>query len=142
VVGRWTLLEEVAIADCALEVDGASLDDLFATAGRAVAEIMVDPATVPPTEERTLALTAPSLELLLYDWLSELLFLKDSEQMVFPQVTARVSPGSPCRLSATMAGSRIGADTGRRADPKAVTLHRFWLGPADGGWRASVVLDI
>ena len=141
-MGRWALLEDVAIADCALEIEGQSLDDLFATAGRAVAEVMVDPPTVPLTEERTLALTASSLELLLYDWLSELLFLKDSEQLVFPRVKATVSPGEPCRLLAAMAGGRIAAGTERRADPKAVTLHRFGLWRADGGWRASLVLDI
>ena len=141
-MGQWALLDDVAVADCALEIEGQSLDDLFATAGRAVAEIMVDPATVPSTEERTLALTASSLELLLFDWLSELLFLKDSEQLVFPRVTATVHPGPPCRLLVTMAGGRLGAETERRADPKAVTLYRFRLEPTNGGWRASLVLDI
>jgi protein archease len=141
-VGLWTPLEDVAIADCALEIEGHSLDDLFATAGRAVAEVMADPATVPLTDVRTLAVTAPSLELLLYDWLSELLFLKDSEQMVFPRVETHVEAGSPCRLVATLRGSRLAPGTDRRADPKAMTLHRFRLSGADDGWRCSLVLDI
>ena len=120
-MGQWTVLEDVAVADCALEIEGRSLDHMFTTAARAVAEIMADPATVRVTDERTLALTAPSLDLLLFDWLSELLFLGDSEQLVFPRVTATVHPGSPCRLQATLAGGRLGPATERRADPKAVT---------------------
>ena len=141
-MGRWTLLEDVAIADCALEVEASTLDDLFATAARAVAEVMVDPDTVRLSVERPLTLTAPSLDLLLYDWLSELLFLKDSERLVFPRVQARVHEGSPCTLTAAMVGGPIAGDTVGRADAKAVTLHMFGLERAGHGWRARVVLDV
>jgi protein archease len=141
-VGQWALLEDVAIADCALEIEARTLDDLFATAARAVAEIMVDPTTVHESVERSLAITAPSIDLLLYDWLSELVYLKDSEQLVFPRVQAHVRVGSPCHLSVAMTGGPIAADTVRRSDPKAVTLHLFGVAPTDGCWRARVVLDI
>lgn len=141
-MGQWTLLDDVAIADCALEIGGKSLDDLFATAAHALAAVMVDPASVRPRVQRAVTLTARSIDLLLFDWLSELIALKDSEQLVFTRVDPRVTPGSPCRLSATMAGGPIGPDTIRRADPKAVTLHLFEVAPLDGGWRARVVLDI
>jgi SHS2 domain-containing protein len=70
-VGRHEILEAVAIADCAVEVQGDDLDDLFATAAAAVAELMVDPATVSLTAKRRVTLTAP--DLLLYDRLSELM---------------------------------------------------------------------
>jgi protein archease len=141
-MGQWALLEDVAIGDCALEVEGQSLDDLFATAARAVAEVMVDPATVRISVERSLTLTATSLDLLLYDWLSELLYLKDGEQLVFPHVVATVRVGPECRLSVTMSGGPITAETTRRADPKAVTFHMFRVAPAGEGWRARLVLDI
>lgn len=141
-MGQWTFLDDVAIADCALEIAGESLDDLFATAAHALAALMVDPASVRPRVRRVVTLTAPSIDLLLFDWLSELIALKDSEQLVFTRVDLHVSPGSPCRLSATMAGGAIGPDTIRRADPKAVTLHLFAVTPRERGWCARVVLDI
>ena len=141
-MGTWTLLEDVAIADCAIEIEGTTLDDLFGTAGRAVADVMVDPATVPLSIERSLTLAAPSLDLLLYDWLSELLYLKDSERLVFPAVEARVQEGPPCRLAVAMRGGPIGEETIGRADPKAVTLHLLAVERVDGGWRARVVLDV
>lgn len=81
-MGRHEILETVAIADCAMQI-GDDLDDLFATAATAVAELMVDPATVPLTVERRVTLTAPALDLLMHDWLSELIYLKDSERLVF-----------------------------------------------------------
>ena len=43
--GIHEILEAVAVAGCALEVEGADLDELFETAAAAVNELMVDPAT-------------------------------------------------------------------------------------------------
>jgi len=142
-VGRWEFLEEVAVADCAVEVEGTDLDDVFATAAEALAEVMVDPATVAPVAERTLTLSAPSLDLLLYDWLAELIYLKDSERMIFTRAEVHVTQDPPCALTARLRGGPI--DPGRtalRADAKAVTLHRFALERAPDGWRARVVVDI
>lgn len=142
-MGHYEVLETMAVADCALDVEAESLDDLFETAARAIAELMVDPATVSPGAEREIAISAPSLDLLLYDWLSELIFLKDSEQMVFPETSVRVSGQSPAQLGARLRGAVIDpARMALRADPKAVTLHQFALAPHDGGWRARVVIDI
>ena len=142
-MGRHEILEAVAVADCAMEIEGDDLDDLFASAATAVAELMVDPATVALTVERRVTLAAPALDLLLYDWLSELIFLKDSEQLVFPTARVRVLPGTPCRLEARLSGGVIDrARTGLRADPKAVTFHQFTVEPAARGWRARVVIDI
>ncbi len=142
-MGRHAFLESVAIADCAVEIEGDDLDDLFATAARALVEVMVDPATVRASVERRVELTAPSLDLLLYDWLSELIYVKDSEQLVFPVTEVRVSGGSPPRLTARLTGGVIDrATTALRADPKAVTFHQFVVEPQARGWRARVIIDI
>jgi SHS2 domain-containing protein len=142
-VGRHEILETVAIADCAMQIEGDDLDDLFATAATAVAELMVDPFTVPLTVERRVTLTAPALDLLMHDWLSELIYLKDSERLVFPVTSVTVRPEPPCRLVARMSGGAIDREsTGLRADPKAVTLHQLAVEPGARGWRARVVIDI
>lgn len=142
-MGRYVLLDAIAIADCAMDVEGDSLDDLFATAARAVAEVMVDPGTVGRDRVRHVDLAAPSIDLLLFDWLSELIFLKDTEEAVFPDVEVRVTGGEPWRLGARLAGGVIDRDgTETRADVKAVTFHQFVVEPSAGGWRARVVLDI
>ncbi|MBI4637921.1 MAG: archease [Candidatus Rokubacteria bacterium] len=142
-MGRYEFLESVAIADCAVEVEGQDLDDLFATAAGALAEVMVDPATVSATVERTVTLAAPSLELLLYDWLSELIFLKDKEQLVFTRARVKVFREATPRLTARLRGGRIDAEgVEPRSDAKAVTFHQFTLEPRGSGWRARVVIDI
>lgn len=141
-MGSWNVLDHVAIADCALEIRGGDLDDLFATAARALADMMVDPATVSHDVERTVGLEARELDLLLHEWLSELIFLKDSEQLVFPEVTVSVRAAPP-GLRGRLTGGRIDPPrTALRADPKAVTFHQFALEPRGAGWYARVVIDI
>ncbi|HXJ34073.1 MAG TPA: archease [Candidatus Eisenbacteria bacterium] len=142
-VGRYRFIEDIAIADCAIEVDGADLDDLFGTAATALAEIMVDPATVPITLERRVTLEAEEPDLLLYDWLAELILRKDRDREIFPVAEVRVGTGRPCTLVARVHGGAIDVERmALRNDPKAVTLHAFTLEQHAGGWRAQVVIDI
>ena len=142
-MGRYTFLEDVALADCAVEIEGRSLDDLFETAAAAIARLMVDPATLTITVERTITLEAAERDMLLYDWLSEMIFLKDRDSQVFPHARVRVTGDGPYRLAAQVQGGTIDpARTALGADPKAVTFHQFALQAVDGGWRARVVIDI
>ena len=131
------------MADCALDLEGRDLGDLFETAAAALAALMVDPATVAVTLRRTITLEAAALDLLLYDWLSELIFLKDRDRHVFTRSRARVTGAGPFRLEAELAGGVIDPErTALGADPKAVTFHQFALEQNAGGWHARVVIDI
>ena len=142
-MGRYEFLEGVALADCAVEIRGDDLADLFETAALALAEVMVDPATLPITVERTISLTAPALDLLLYDWLSELIYRKDRDREVFTRGEVRVSGAGPFHLAARLRGGVIDPErTSLGADPKAVTFHQFALNSVDGAWKARVVIDI
>jgi SHS2 domain-containing protein len=141
-MGSWTALETIAMADCAFEIHGHDLDDLFATAAALLADLMVDPASLPRDVEHVVHLEARAVDLLLHDWMSELIFLKDSERLVLPEALVTVRPAPPT-LTAKLTGGRI--DRGRtvlRADPKAVTFHQFSLEPRGEGWYARVVIDI
>jgi SHS2 domain-containing protein len=142
-MGRWRVVEDVALADCALDLEGESLDDLFETAALALAALMVDPATVAVTLDRAIALEAAELDLLLYDFLSELIFLKDRDRAVFPRCRASVGGEEPFHLRAVLGGGTIDPErTILRADAKAVTFHQFALERAATGWRARLVIDI
>lgn len=142
-MGEYRFIEEVALADCALEIDGATLDDLFATAARALAAVMVDPDTIAPTIERRISLEAEARDLLLFDWLAELILRKDRDREVFSRANVSVRGDGPCHLDAVVSGAPIDAERMElRNDPKAVTLHGFALERTAAGWRARVVIDI
>jgi SHS2 domain-containing protein len=143
VMGRYRVLEDVAVADCALDIHGRDLADVFETAAAALVDLMVDPATIEISEHVGVSLDAEALDLLLFDWLSELIYLKDRDRRVFPRIRLRVHGSGPFHLTASLDGGVIDPErTARRADPKAVTFHQFALEPDDGGWRARVVIDI
>jgi protein archease len=142
-MGTYEVLEATALADCAFAIEGNSLADLFETAACAIAALMVDPATITERVERRITIEAPSLDLLLFDWLGELIFLKDSEQLVVTRTKIDVDAASPCRLQAQCIGGVIDREkTALRADAKAVTFHQFLLEPRGAGWHARVVIDI
>ena len=82
--------------------------------------------------------------MLLFDLLQELIFYKDSEQLLLrvDEVRIETQPGE-YRVTATGRGETL--DPGRheqRVDVKAVTLHQFSLEKTDDGWMAQVILDI
>ena len=142
-MGGFRFVDDVAIADCAVDLEGRDLGDLFDAAAAALAALSVDPATVATTVERLIALEAPALDLLLHDWLSELIWLKDAERLVFTESRARVCGEGPARVEARVRGGVIEAGrTALRADAKAVTLHQLAVERAGDGWRARVVIDI
>ena len=142
-MGDYRFLEDVALADCAMDVEGADPADLFETAARALAEVMVDPATVRTTVRRSIALEAAELDLLLYDWLSELIFRKDRDGEVYTCTRVAIEGSGPFRLSAEVEGGTLDpAHVELRSDPKAVTFHQFALACVDGRWRARIVIDI
>jgi SHS2 domain-containing protein len=82
--------------------------------------------------------------MLLFDFLNELIYLKDCEQLLLRVSSAEVrqAPGH-CTLNAVARGE--GLDPSRhhqRADVKAVTLHGFKVEQTGGQWRCHVLLDI
>lgn len=142
-MGTFRFLDEVALADCAVDLSASSLTDAFETAARALAEVTVDPATVQESIARHVTLEASSLDHLFSDWLSELIYFKDRNAEIYIRAVVRVTGEGPYRLAGRLSGGRIvPGRTERRADVKGVSLHPFVLEPRDGGWHARFVLDL
>ncbi len=139
----YRYLDDVALADIAFEAEGQTLSSLFEACALATTEVMADPATVRPVQTRRVELAAETLEALLYDWLSEIIWLKDAEGLLFSRFAVEVEAADPPRLAANLWGDSIAAGgAALRADVKAVTYHLFTIERTDAGWRARVVLDI
>jgi len=138
----FRFLPDVALADIAFEAESASTDGLFETCGEAITDIMVDPKTLRSTAERKLTLSSESLDRLLYDFMTELIVMKDVDSLLFASYKVRVSPDGKS-LDAVLKGEQI--DRGRhrlRNDVKAVTMHLFGIRQEGSSWKTTVVLDI
>jgi len=138
----YKFLPDVALADIAFEAESKSIDSLFESCARALTDIMVDPKTLGAKTSRKMQLKAPDSERLLYDFLTELIVIKDVDSLLFKEV--KVNIGKDGRsMSASLEGEPI--DRVRHAlrnDVKAVTMHMFGIKQDGPIWRATVVLDI
>lgn len=139
----YRFLEEVAIADVAFEAEGRTLPEVFEASALALTEVMVELEGLPPARSHEIALTAQDLETLLFRWLAELIFLKDSEGLLFRRFQIAIREGPEWELQATAWGDRIDYEKmSLRVDVKAVTYHLFALEQVPHGWKARIVLDI
>lgn len=128
---RW--VEHTGEAE--LEIEAPSEEAVFADALTALGELLGEqPGGEAARHEVELA--ASDRAALLADWLSELVYLAETDAFV-PERVAELE------LADT---SLRAAVEGRRANPphlvKAVTYHRLELRPDGEGWRARVVLDV
>lgn len=141
----FEFLEDIAIADIAFEAWGTDLEELFIAAADATMNVMVENLdAIRPWERRELELTNEALDMLLFDFLQELIYYKDSERLLLRVPHVKIQKrGGDHALSARAQGEALDPERHQqRVDVKAVTLHRFNLVSTEQGWRASVILDI
>ena len=138
----YRFLPDVALADIAYEADAPSADALFESCARALSDIMVDRRTLRHKVVREFSMTSDDIDRLLYDFLTELIVVKDVDSLLFGDFKVRVAPSGES-LTAVARGETI--DRQRHAlrnDVKAVTMHMFGVNRVGKRWRATVVLDI
>jgi SHS2 domain-containing protein len=138
-------LEEIGTADIAFEAIGRDLPELFSDAADAMTNVMIDNIeAIQPRDTRQIELSNEKLDMLLFDFLQELIFLKDAERLLLRMRDVHVDEKSDSYfLQATAKGEPLDAERHhQRADVKAVTLHDFSVEKTEGGWRARVLLDI
>jgi SHS2 domain-containing protein len=141
-------LEEIGTADIAFEATGRDLPELFTAAADATMNVMIDNIdAIEPRETQQIELSNDSIEMLLFDFLQELIYFKDARRLLLRPCKTQIDQnGEEYFLKATVAGEQLDATRHhQRADAKAVTLHDFSVkkhDPPEAGWRASVLLDI
>lgn len=135
-------LEDIAIADTAFEARGETPEELLLAAADALIATIADPATIQPRRECAVQLTEPDLSELLFAWLSEIVFLKDAETMVFCDADVTIREGTSWELSGHVRGDSVQGDQLLGSDVKAVTKHMYDVSHDGNQWVARVVLDI
>jgi SHS2 domain-containing protein len=141
----YHFLEEIGTADIAFEATGRDLPELFSDAADATMNVMIENLdAIEPRETRHIELSNDKIDMLLFDFLQELIYFKDAERLLLRVRNVRIDEkDKKYFLEAEAAGEPLDATRHRqRADVKAVTLHDFSVQKEDDGWRARVLLDI
>lgn len=136
---------DIAHADIAFNAWAETLEELFQDAARATMQVMVENlSAVRPTRTVDLQLDQENEEMLLFDFLNELIFYKDAQRLLLlPAQLAVSKTETGYALKGTLQGEEIDvARHNMNTDVKAVTMLRYSLARVPEGWRATVVLDV
>ena len=128
-------------ADIGFRVWGATPGELFENAATALQSIALETEAVEDRIVYPIAAAGEDYESLLVNWLSELLYYLDGEQVVMRRV--RIERISPERVSGKGWGEP--RDAGRHPPKllvKGVTYHQLSVKQEAGRWTAQVFLDI
>ncbi len=141
----YKYLEGLTHADVAFEATGRTPEEMFESAGVAVLGTMVrDPKKIMPKISKKIEKKDGDLSKLLFDFLDELIFLKDTERMFFSEFKVEITEKEGNYLLKVEAkGENI--DPKRHdivIDAKAVTMHKFEVEKTKKGWRAQVIIDV
>lgn len=134
---RYELIEHTA--DVGVKAYGRTVAEAFEHAAEGMFDIITDKSTITPVGEYRIELDAPDREQLLVDWLSELLLLNGTQDLVFGKFEVTLSEN---HLSARVYGEKY--DTKKHqmgVEIKAVTYHMLQVHENDPTF-VQVLFDI
>ena len=133
---RYKLLEHTA--DALVVVYGKDLGERFGNAAYAMFDLMTDVTKVKPKGELKISLAAESREQLLVDFLQELLFLHETEGLVFSKFDVKTRGK---KLEALVWGEKFDEKRhSKHAVVKAITYHMLEFDDRKG--TVTVLFDV
>jgi SHS2 domain-containing protein len=136
---RFEVLDHTA--DIGLIIYGEDLKTLFENAGEAFFHLITDLKKVRQRLERRIEIKGESLERLMVDWLSELLYLHDVENLLFKGF--KVESVGEGGLKARVKGEPFQEGVHViKTGVKAVTYHQIEVRKENGRWRAQIIFDL
>lgn len=138
-VSMYEIFEHTA--DIGLRVRTDSLNGLMEDAAAGLFSIIVaNLSDVKHVETRRFQLPGAEPDLLLFDWLTELLYAFDAEQFVLAASEVQVDGAG---LKAECHGERLDAARHRMEhEVKAITYHGLAVQRGGDSWLAEVIVDI
>jgi len=131
-------------ADILFQAEASTLGELFEQCGMAVEESQIELKNVSQEVEKEITGENKNVEYLLFDFLDDLLFHKDADQLIFSKFKIKVDEVDDLFVMNCKAfGEKI--DRGKHeqlVDVKAITMHMFEVKKEKGIWKAQVLIDI
>ncbi len=141
--GSFEFVDSVT-SDLSFVARGATLGAVFVAAGDALLAATVErPDALRERTRRSLSLRDTELDILLFRYLNELIFLRDAKQLLLRPQRVSIERGAEIELSVDLAGEALDAGRhGLAAEVKAATLYGLRVDRAADGFEASVTLDV
>ncbi|MGB9131002.1 MAG: archease [Methanosarcina sp.] len=140
---KYEYLEHTA--DAKFLAYGDTLEEVFENAALAMFNIIIDTEKVSGEMATEICLNSPDLESLLVDWLAELLYLFEVEEVIFRkfQVKEVREEEGKYSINAVASGEKFYPESHPfETEIKAVTYNQLELEKTPTGWKAQVVVDL
>ncbi len=127
-------------ADVGIRAFGTDLAQAFANAARAMFSLITELESIRGSIYREVEVTAPDREILLVEWLNELVYLFDTEQILFRAFDINLVADN--HLQARCYGEKV--DRSRhniKVGIKSATYHMLKI-EKNGNYQVQVLLDI
>ena len=133
---RYEVLEHTA--DVMIKASGKDLEECFANAAYALFDQMTDASKIWPKEEVRFTAEGHDLESLLYNFLSEFLYIHDAKMLVLSEFHVMINDTT---LECVAKGERFDPVRHRpKHEVKAVTYHMLRVDPSEPS--VTVIFDI
>jgi SHS2 domain-containing protein len=147
---RWLEMIEAShkfldhTADVLFVAQGPTLNELFEQCALALEETQVNLSNVVESKQVRIKGKAKRIDSLLFDFLDDLVFQKDAEQLIFKKFDISIKEqDNHFILSCIAHGEKLDNDKHEpKVDVKAITMHMFEVKEIDQGWSATVLVDI
>ncbi len=127
-------------ADVGIIAYGADMSQAFANAARALFSLITELESVDEILHRDIKLTAPDIESLLVDWLNELIYLFDAENIIFKRFD--ITKLNNTQLKARSYGEKVDNSKHKlKIGVKAATSHMLQVDKGNG-CKVQVLFDI
>lgn len=132
-------LLDIATADMAFEAYGKDLNELFSNAAIAITSVMFE-GDIGQKIIKKIELEEDEDIVLLQKWLSEIVYLHESERLLFSKFDVKTNGR---KLSATIYGEKYDKKKHKFIiDVKAVTYHKMSIEKTKNGYKCTVVVDV
>ena len=133
---RYELLEHTA--DVMIKAHGSDLEECFANAAYALFDQITDVSNVGTSEEVRFVVSGHDNESLLFNFLSEFLFIHDAKHLLLSEFQVKIKGTS---LQCTAKGEKFDPERhAYRHDVKAITYHMLEVNTEEPS--VTVILDI
>lgn len=127
-------------ADVGIKAYGADMKAAFANAARGLFSLITELDDIEEVIHRDVELTAPDQESLLVEWLNELIYLFDAENIIFKRFD--INQLSQTQLKARSYGHKVDSSKHKlKMGVKAATYHMLKV-EKNNGSRVQVLFDI
>ncbi|WP_459202302.1 archease [Methanococcus sp. CF] len=130
-------------ADIGIIAFGKTLEESFENSARGLSNIMVDIESIEKVEKRSFKVISEDLLGLLYDFLTELLILHDSELLIFSEFDVKIEKNECYELNCIAFGDTYSKDKYEpKEEVKAITYHKMEIKKDENCWKTKFIVDL